>query len=117
MFLGVNGFSRRYTEVSAGVGHVYESKKDGGQTWTSISAPEPPGYPVNDVVVLPDSSLVVATDLGVIYRAADETQWTRVRLPASGHDSHGPLGRSRQEPVRQDTRPRHLAGCAAWQAR
>ena len=36
-----------------------------------------PDIPVNDVVVLPDGSLVVATDLGVVYRAAGQTQWTR----------------------------------------
>jgi hypothetical protein len=76
MFLGINGFSRRYTEgPGAGVGHVYESK-DGGATWTDISA-NMPDIPVNDVVVLPDESLVVATDLGVVYRAAGQTQWTR----------------------------------------
>jgi len=76
MFLGINGFSRRYTEgPGAGVGHVYESK-DGGATWTDISA-NMPDIPVNDVVVLPDGSLVVATDLGVVYRAAGQTQWTR----------------------------------------
>jgi ligand-binding sensor domain-containing protein len=27
--------------------------------------------------VLPDGSLVVATDLGVVYRATGQTQWTR----------------------------------------
>jgi photosystem II stability/assembly factor-like uncharacterized protein len=77
MFLGINGFSRRYTEgPGAGVGHVYESK-DGGATWADISA-NLPDIPVNDVVVLPDTSLVVATDLGVIYRAAGQSQWTRL---------------------------------------
>jgi hypothetical protein len=84
LFLGINGFSRRYTEgPGAGVGHVYESKDDGG-TWTDISA-NLPDIPVNDVVVLPDESLVVATDLGVVYRAAGQTQWTRLGsgLPAT----------------------------------
>ena len=76
MFLGINGFSRRYTEgPGAGVGHVYESK-DGGATWTDIST-NMPDIPVNDVV-LPDESLVVATDLGIVYRAAGQTQWTRL---------------------------------------
>jgi photosystem II stability/assembly factor-like uncharacterized protein len=78
MFLGVNGFSRRYTEgPGAGVGHVYESK-DGGATWADISGATLPDIPVNDVVVLPDESLVVATDLGVVYRAAGQTVWTRL---------------------------------------
>jgi ligand-binding sensor domain-containing protein len=36
-----------------------------------------PDIPVNDVVVFPNGSLVVATDLGVVYRAAGQTQWTR----------------------------------------
>jgi sugar lactone lactonase YvrE len=77
MFLGINGFSRRYTEgPGAGVGHVYESKNGGG-AWTDISA-NLPDIPVNDVVVLPDESLVVATDLGVAYRHAGQTQWTRL---------------------------------------
>jgi photosystem II stability/assembly factor-like uncharacterized protein len=77
MFLGVNGFSRRYTEgPGAGVGHVYEST-DGGGTWHDVSA-NMPDIPVNDVVVLPDESLVVATDLGVVYRAAGQSQWTRL---------------------------------------
>jgi hypothetical protein len=76
MFLGINGFSRRYTEgPGAGVGHIYESK-DGGATWADIST-NMPDIPVNDVVVLPDGSLVVATDLGVGYRAAGQALWTR----------------------------------------
>jgi hypothetical protein len=76
MFLGINGFSRRYTEgPGAGVGHVYESK-DGGVTWSDIST-NMPDIPVNDVVALPDGSLVVATDLGVLYRAANR-DWTRL---------------------------------------
>jgi len=77
MFLGINGFSRRYTEgPGAGVGHVYESK-DGGATWADISD-NMPDIPVNDVVVLPSGSLVVATDLGVVYRAAGQLHWTRL---------------------------------------
>jgi photosystem II stability/assembly factor-like uncharacterized protein len=77
LFLGINGFSRRYTEgPGAGVGHVFEST-DGGQTWTDISA-NLPDIPVNDVVVLPNESLAVATDLGVVWRAAGQAQWTRL---------------------------------------
>jgi ligand-binding sensor domain-containing protein len=33
---------------------------------------------VNDIVVLPDDSLAVATDLGVLWRQAGQTQWTRL---------------------------------------
>jgi sugar lactone lactonase YvrE len=76
-FIGVNGFSRRFTEgPGAGIGHVFESK-DAGKTWTDISA-NMPDIPVNDVVVLSDGALAVATDLGVVYRAAGSTTWTRL---------------------------------------
>jgi sugar lactone lactonase YvrE len=76
LFIGVNGFSRRFTEgPGAGIGHVFESK-DGGP-WTDISAGFP-DIPVNDVVVLPDESLAVATDLGVIWRQSGGSTWTRL---------------------------------------
>jgi len=77
LFLGINGFSRRYTDgPGAGLGHVYESP-DGGVTWNDITA-NMPDIPVNDVVVLPDESVAVATDLGVLWRQAGQTQWTRL---------------------------------------
>ena len=77
LFLGINGFSRRFTDgPGAGEGHVYESP-DGGVTWNDITA-NMPDIPVNDIVVLPDESLVVATDLGVIYRAVGQSDWTRL---------------------------------------
>jgi sugar lactone lactonase YvrE len=77
LFIGINGFSRRYTDgPGAGLGHVYESP-DGGVTWNDITA-NMPDIPVNDVVVLPDESLAVATDLGVLWRQAGGTQWTRL---------------------------------------
>jgi hypothetical protein len=84
MFLGVNGFSRRYTEgPGAGFGHVFESK-NAGETWTDISG-NLPDIPVNDILVLPSGGLVVATDLGVVYRASAAAPWTRLggaSLPA-----------------------------------
>ncbi|HET7129764.1 MAG TPA: hypothetical protein VFJ93_11890 [Gaiellaceae bacterium] len=77
LFIGINGFSRRYTDgPGAGLGHVYESP-DGGVTWNDITA-NMPDIPVNDIVVLPDESLAVATDLGVLWRQAGQTQWTRL---------------------------------------
>jgi hypothetical protein len=77
LFIGVNGFSRRYTEgPGAGFGHVFESK-DSGATWTDIST-NMPDIPVNDVVSLANGDLAVATDLGVVYRAAGTTSWTRL---------------------------------------
>jgi hypothetical protein len=77
LFIGVNGFSRRFSEgPGAGIGHVFESK-DGGATWNDIST-NIPDIPVNDVAVLSDGGLAVATDLGVVYRAAGSTTWTRL---------------------------------------
>ena len=79
--LAVDGFSRRYTEgPGAGIGHVFESK-DAGATWTDISsAPTSnfPDIPSRDVLILKSGALVVATDLGVLYRAPGETGWSRL---------------------------------------
>ncbi|MFF8024154.1 glycosyl hydrolase [Streptomyces sp. NPDC007896] len=82
VYLEVNGFSRHWTEgPGAGVGHVFESK-DGGTTWTDISA-NLPDVPTNSAVVTAGGGLAVATDLGVVYRAPGRTAWQRVgRLPA-----------------------------------
>jgi hypothetical protein len=82
VYLEVNGFSRHWTEgPGAGVGHVFESK-DGGTTWTDISA-NLPDVPTNSAVVTAGGGLAVATDLGVVYRAPGRTTWQRVgRLPA-----------------------------------
>ncbi|MDX6517549.1 MAG: hypothetical protein QOF50_395 [Gaiellaceae bacterium] len=83
MFIVVNGFSRRFSEgPGAGLGHVYESK-DGGTTWTDISGtPGTPGafpdIPSSDILVLGSGGLVVATDLGVVYRAPGSTTWSRL---------------------------------------
>ena len=77
MFIVVNGFSRRFSEgPGAGLGHVYESK-DGGATWTNISE-NFPDIPSSDIVVLNSGGLVVATDLGVVYRAPNATSWSRL---------------------------------------
>jgi hypothetical protein len=84
LFIGVNGFNRRFTEgPGAGVGHVFESK-NGGTTWTDVSK-NIPDIPVNDLVSLPSGGLVAATDLGVVYRAAGSTSWQRLggALPAT----------------------------------
>jgi hypothetical protein len=77
LVLGINGFSRRYTEgPGAGVGHVYESK-DGGRTWVGIDG-NFPDIPATDVLILKSGGIVVGTDLGVLYRAAGSTTWTRL---------------------------------------
>jgi hypothetical protein len=77
LVLAVNGFSRRYTEgPGAGIGHVFESN-DLGKTWTDISS-NFPDIPASDVLILKSGALVVATDLGVLYRAPGETSWSRL---------------------------------------
>jgi hypothetical protein len=82
VFLAVNGYSRNWTVgAEAGVGHVYESK-DGGATWHDISA-NLPDDPADSLVVTPNGGLVVATDLGVAYRAPGRSSWEAVgHLPA-----------------------------------
>jgi photosystem II stability/assembly factor-like uncharacterized protein len=63
------------------VGHVFESK-DGGTTWTDISA-NLPDVPTDSAVVTANGGVAVATDLGVVYRAPGRTSWKRVGdLPA-----------------------------------
>jgi hypothetical protein len=82
VYLAVNGFSRQWTEgPGAGVGHVFESK-DGGATWKDVSA-NLPDVPSNAVLTLPNGGVLLATDLGVVYRAPHRTGWERVgHLPA-----------------------------------
>jgi hypothetical protein len=76
-YLGINGFSRRFTEgEGAGVGHVFASTDDGG-SWSDISA-NFPDFPVNSVQALDDGSLVAGSDLGVLYRAPGDTNWQRL---------------------------------------
>ena len=48
-----------------------------GATWTDITA-NFPDIPANDILALNSGGLVVATDLGVLHRAAGETTWTRL---------------------------------------
>ena len=77
LFLVVNGFSRRFSEgPGAGIGHVFAST-DAGSTWTDISG-NFPDIPANDILSLRSGGLVVATDLGVVYRAPGSTTWTRL---------------------------------------
>jgi len=78
-----NGFSRRWTNESAGVGQVFETA-DGGATWTNISGnlPDVPG----DDIFLVNGKLVLATDVGVmISLSAHGGTWFRLgsNLPAA----------------------------------
>jgi hypothetical protein len=73
----MNGFSRRFTEgEGAGIGHVF--KWNGAtSSWDDISA-NFPDIPANSIQALSDGSLVVGTDLAVLYRAPGATSWKRL---------------------------------------
>jgi len=77
LYAAINGFSRRFTEgEGAGVGHVFESTNN-GVTWTDIST-NFPDVPASSIQTLPGGSLVVGTDLGVVYRQPGSTTWSRL---------------------------------------
>jgi hypothetical protein len=77
LYIVLNGFSRRFTEgPGADIGHVFQST-DGGTTWTNIDG-NFPDVPANSIETLADGSLVVGTDLGVLYRPAGATDWQRL---------------------------------------
>ncbi|MFE0459713.1 glycosyl hydrolase [Kitasatospora sp. NPDC058965] len=86
VYLAVNGFSRHWTEgAGAGVGHVFEST-DSGASWRDISA-NLPDVPTDSLVVTKSGGLALATDLGVVFRAAGQANWKRVgELPAVAVD-------------------------------
>ncbi len=66
----ISGFSRHWNEgPGANFGHVWMTT-DGGATWTDVSggpsaADSFPDVPANRLLIAPDGTLVVATDLGV----------------------------------------------------
>jgi hypothetical protein len=95
VYVGFNGFSRRWTEgAGAGLGHLWKTT-DGGVTWANVSG-NMPDLPVNDVLI-GKGKLVVATDLGVIVSTSDGASWSRLgsNLPyTTVFDVHaGPDGR------------------------
>ena len=72
----LNGFNRTFTEgPGAGIGHVFRSTD--GSNWTDISA-NFPDVPTNSIKALADGSLVVGTDLGVLYRGPVQPNWKRL---------------------------------------
>jgi hypothetical protein len=81
LLIGVNGFSRRFSEgPGAGIGHVYESF-DSGANWSLADGSGKtafPDVPVNSITVLENGATVVGTDLAVLYRAAGSTGWSRL---------------------------------------
>ena len=82
VYLAVNGFSRPWNEgPGAGIGHLFESR-DGGLTWTDISA-NLPDIPADTIALIPGGGIALGTDLGVLYRAPGQTRWKAVgELPA-----------------------------------
>ena len=77
VYASINGFSRRFTEgEGAGVGHVFKWNA-ATKSWDDISA-NFPDVPANSIQALADGSLVVATDLAVLYRAPGATTWQRL---------------------------------------
>ena len=76
VYLGFNGFSRRWVEgPGAGVGHLWKTT-DGGATWADVSG-NLPDIPVNDVL-FSQGSIVVATDLGVVISVNGGATWSRL---------------------------------------
>lgn len=95
VYVGFNGFSRRWIEgPGAGIGHLWKTA-DGGATWSDVSG-NMPDVPVNDVLIA-GGKLVVATDLGVIVSTDGGATWSRLgsNLPyTTALDVHaGPDGR------------------------
>lgn len=81
VYVVLNGFSRRFTEgPGADQGHVFKATVNANgslSAWTSIDG-NFPDVPANSIAVLPDGSLVVGTDLGVVYKPAASAIWQRL---------------------------------------
>jgi photosystem II stability/assembly factor-like uncharacterized protein len=79
----LSGYSRKWQSgpggAEAGQGHVYMTK-NGGDNWTGIDGSTFPDVPANDVRLLSDGRLVVATDLGVVIGSESGGTWTWTRL-------------------------------------
>jgi hypothetical protein len=76
VYIGFNGFSRRWVEgPGAGLGHLWKTT-DGGATWADVSG-NLPDVPVNDVLLV-GTRIVVATDLGVVVSSNGGTTWSRL---------------------------------------
>ena len=76
VYVGFNGFSRRFVEgPGAGLGHLWKTS-DGGATWSDVSG-NLPDVPVNDVLFV-GTKIVVATDLGVVISTDGGAHWSRL---------------------------------------
>ncbi|HEX4755862.1 MAG TPA: glycosyl hydrolase, partial [Candidatus Dormibacteraeota bacterium] len=76
-YVALSGFSRKWMigPDDPGVGHVYQTT-NGGQAWSDISG-NLPDVPMDDVVYLGGSTLVVATDFGVFTSSDNGATWSR----------------------------------------
>lgn len=76
VYVGFNGFSRKWVEgPGAGIGHLWKTT-NGGATWTDVSG-NLPDVPVNDVLFV-GSKIVVGTDLGVTISTDGGATWSRL---------------------------------------
>lgn len=76
LYVGFNGFSRRWTEgPGAGIGHLWKTT-DAGATWADVSG-NLPDVPLNDLIVH-DSTIVAASDLGVLVSSDAGATWSRL---------------------------------------
>jgi len=76
LYVGFNGFSRKFTEgPGAGYGHLWKTT-DAGATWTDVSG-NFPDVPVNDLIVR-GATIYAATDLGVLVSANLGATWSRL---------------------------------------
>ncbi len=77
-YLAFNGFSRKFTEgPGAGYGHVWKTT-DGGATWSEVGQGSLPDVPVDSIVVTKGGTLVLGTDLGVVYSTDGGGSWKRL---------------------------------------
>jgi hypothetical protein len=76
VYIGFNGFSRRWVEgPGAGLGHLWKTT-NGGASWTDVSG-NLPDVPVNDVLLV-GPNIIVATDLGVVVSSNGGATWSRL---------------------------------------
>ena len=105
VYIGFNGFSRRWVEgPGAGLGHLWKTT-NGGATWTDVSG-NLPDVPVNDVL------LVGSKIRGHRPRRRRVREWRRnlvtARRQPAVYDDAGHPSRTGRSDLRRDARPRDL---------
>ncbi len=77
-YLAFNGFSRKFTEgPGAGYGHLWKTT-DAGGTWSEVGHGTLPDVPADSIVLTPSGTLVLGTDLGVVYSVDGGSTWQRL---------------------------------------